>query len=231
MSEITNILVVGIGGRGVMTATEILAEAAIALGHDVKTEVAGMAQRGGSSRRTCASVRRCCRRRSRRAKPTSCSASNRPEYMRWCHMLRPAGLAFMNTGRLKPPVVELGLFDYPDDPVQQMKDAGTRVYAFDATALALGLGDIRLGNTVMLGAIADRCRFPPRRWRSACCSALRASRQRSSSRTAGLCRRPRSRRRGREGGCGTGLIYGKISHPIKGKGGATSPSVLFSRLT
>ncbi len=48
MSEITNILVVGTGGQGVMTATEILAEAAIAFGHDVKkTEVAGMAQRGG----------------------------------------------------------------------------------------------------------------------------------------------------------------------------------------
>ena len=48
MSENTNILVVGIGGQGVMTATEILAEAAIAFGHDVKkTEVAGMAQRGG----------------------------------------------------------------------------------------------------------------------------------------------------------------------------------------
>ena len=42
------LLVVGIGGQGVMTATEILAEAAIALGHDAKkTEVAGMAQRGG----------------------------------------------------------------------------------------------------------------------------------------------------------------------------------------
>jgi indolepyruvate ferredoxin oxidoreductase beta subunit len=47
-NSVTNILVVGIGGQGVMTATEILAEAAIALGHDVKkTEVAGMAQRGG----------------------------------------------------------------------------------------------------------------------------------------------------------------------------------------
>ena len=46
--DTTNILVVGTGGQGVMTATEILAEAAIALGHDVKkTEVAGMAQRGG----------------------------------------------------------------------------------------------------------------------------------------------------------------------------------------
>ena len=36
MSEITNILVVGVGGQGIMTATEILAGAAIALGHDVK---------------------------------------------------------------------------------------------------------------------------------------------------------------------------------------------------
>jgi indolepyruvate ferredoxin oxidoreductase beta subunit len=48
MSDITNILVCGIGGQGVMTATEILSEAAIAEGHDVKkTEVAGMSQRGG----------------------------------------------------------------------------------------------------------------------------------------------------------------------------------------
>ena len=31
MSDITNILVVGTGGQGVMTATEILAEAAIAV--------------------------------------------------------------------------------------------------------------------------------------------------------------------------------------------------------
>ena len=57
MSEVTNILVVGTGGQGVMTATEILAEAAIALGHDVKkTEVAGMAQRGGWFRRICVSA-------------------------------------------------------------------------------------------------------------------------------------------------------------------------------
>ena len=46
--DITNILVAGTAGQGVMTATEILAEVAIALGHDVKrTEVACMAQRGG----------------------------------------------------------------------------------------------------------------------------------------------------------------------------------------
>jgi indolepyruvate ferredoxin oxidoreductase beta subunit len=66
----------------------------------------------------------------------------------------------MNTGRLVPPVVELGLYDYPDDPVAAMRAAGTRVFSFDASAIASELGDLRLGNTVMLGAIADHLPFP-----------------------------------------------------------------------
>ena len=65
----------------------------------------------------------------------------------------------VNNSRFVPPVVELGLFDYPDDPVAEMRSAGTPVVAFDATTIALDLGDIRLGNTVMLGAIADYLPF------------------------------------------------------------------------
>jgi indolepyruvate ferredoxin oxidoreductase beta subunit len=38
------------------------------------------------------------------------------EALRWSHYLKPGGLALVNTSRLVPPVVELGLFDYPDDP-------------------------------------------------------------------------------------------------------------------
>lgn len=46
--RITNILVAGIGGQGVMTAAEVLSQTAVSQGYDVKkTEVAGMAQRGG----------------------------------------------------------------------------------------------------------------------------------------------------------------------------------------
>jgi indolepyruvate ferredoxin oxidoreductase beta subunit len=152
--DTTNILVVGTGGQGVMTATEILAEAAIALGHDVKkTEVAGMAQRGGvvsSHLRFGAKVL------SPQITPGSADVLlgfEAAEAMRWRHMLRPDGLVLMNTGRLVPPVVELGLYDYPDDPVAAMRAAGTRVFSFDASTIAQELGDIRLGNTVMLGAI------------------------------------------------------------------------------
>lgn len=160
MSDVTNILVVGIGGQGVMTATEILAEASIAMGHDAKkTEVAGMAQRGGV---VSSHLRFGPRVLSPQITPGTADVLlgfEAAEGLRWRHMLRPDGIALMNTARLVPPVVELGLFDYPADPIADMKAAGTRVVAFDATSIALGLGDIRLGNTVMLGAIADHLPF------------------------------------------------------------------------
>jgi indolepyruvate ferredoxin oxidoreductase beta subunit len=161
MNDVTNILVVGIGGQGVMTATEILAEAAIALGHDAKkTEVAGMAQRGGvvsSHLRFGAKV----------LSPQIMAGTadllvgfEAAEAMRWCHYLKPGGLVLMNTAHLVPPVVDLGLYDYPDDPIAEIKSRGYQVHAFDAMAIAMELGDVRLGNTVMLGAMADHLPFP-----------------------------------------------------------------------
>lgn len=160
MNGVSNILVVGIGGQGVMTATEILAEAAIAEGHDVKkTEVAGMAQRGGV---VSSHLRFGPKVLSPQIPPGSADillGFEPAEGMRWQHMLRPGGIALLNTGRFVPVVVELGLYDYPADPVASMRESGVPVVAFDASAIALELGDIRLGNTVMLGAIADKLPF------------------------------------------------------------------------
>jgi indolepyruvate ferredoxin oxidoreductase beta subunit len=65
----------------------------------------------------------------------------------------------VNDARLVPPVVELGLFDYPDDPIGLMHARGVRTVSFDAARIARELGDLRLGNTVMLGAIADHLPF------------------------------------------------------------------------
>ena len=159
--HVTNILVVGIGGQGVMTATEILAEAAIALGNDVKkTEVAGMAQRGGvvsSHLRFGPQV----------LSPQITSgtadlllAFEAAEALRWCHYLKPGGLVLMNTAKLVPPVVNIGLYDYPDDPVAAVRARGYEVRAFDAMAIAMELGEVKLGNTVMLGAVGDHLPFP-----------------------------------------------------------------------
>ena len=62
--------------------------------------------------------------------------------------------------RLSPPVVECGVFDYPPDPVGQLRALGVPLQAFDAAGIALEFGDIRLGKTVMLGAMSDHLPFP-----------------------------------------------------------------------
>ena len=158
---ITNILVCGIGGQGVMTAAEILAQTAIAKGFDVKkSEVAGMAQRGGV---VTSHVRFGRRVYSPVITPGAADvlvAFEAAEGSRWGDMLRPGGVAMVNTIRLAPPIVSAGLFKYPDDPVAQMRAAGITVVDFDAGAIARALGDLKLVNTIMLGAIADHLPFP-----------------------------------------------------------------------
>lgn len=156
----TDVLVVGTGGQGVLTASDILAEAAIAKGWDVKkTEVAGMAQRGGTVTSHL------------RFGPKVLAPAIIPgtadillgfevaESLRWITWIRPDGLAVVNTQRVVPPVVSNGLFSYPDDPIAEMKKHRARVYAVDAGAIALELGNARLANTVMLGAVADTLPF------------------------------------------------------------------------
>lgn len=49
MGRVNNIVIAGLGGQGVLTASDLLAEAAFRAGFDVKkSELHGMSQRGGS---------------------------------------------------------------------------------------------------------------------------------------------------------------------------------------
>ena len=154
-SKVTNILVSGIGGQGVMTAAEILSQTALHQGYDVKkTEVAGMAQRGGV-------VTSHVRFGDKVLSPSIPAGEadilvgfEPAEALRWCGQLRPDGVAMVNRVRQEPPVVSFGLYDYPDDPVGDMRKAGINVHAFDAGAIARELGNAKLVNTVMLGAIS-----------------------------------------------------------------------------
>ena len=157
-----NILVCGIGGQGVMTAAEILAQAAMSLGFDVKkTEIAGMAQRGGV---VTSHVRIGAKVMSPVIAPGTAdllAGFEIAEALRWSDQVRPGGRIVVNTQRLVPPVVTGGLFSYPDDPLAMLRATGVPVSAVDAAEIAAELGDRRLGNSVMLGAMADVLPFPP----------------------------------------------------------------------
>ncbi len=152
-SSITNILVAGIGGQGVMTAAEILAQTALSQGYDVKkTEVAGMAQRGG----VVTSHVRFGEKINSPAIPDGEAnlliGFEPAEASRWLDQLKPDGVVLVNQNEQAPPIVNIGLFDYPENPVQSIKECGIETHAFNASEIAEELGNFRLVNTIMLGA-------------------------------------------------------------------------------
>jgi indolepyruvate ferredoxin oxidoreductase, beta subunit len=157
----TNILVVGIGGQGVMTAAEALARAALAAGLEAtKTEVTGMSQRGGV---VCSQVRIGERVEAAEIRPGDAHlliAFEAAEGLRWSHYLARDGKAIVDRWRAVPPVVSSGIHEYPADPASEMRALGANTIDLDARSVAESLGDVRLANSVMLGAAAASLPFP-----------------------------------------------------------------------
>lgn len=162
-SDVTNIPVAGVGGQGVMTATEILAEAAIWLGHDVKkTEMTGMSQRGGV---VTSHLRFCDKVLSPKIAPRQADivvGSESAEALRRAHYLRQGGLVLMNTARLEPPVVSGGLYSCPADPVVEIRAGGIEMHAFDPMAIAKRLVTCGSPTASCSGPLPTSCRPAPR---------------------------------------------------------------------
>jgi len=160
MNSVINILVAGTGGQGVMTAADIIARAAILAGQDVKkTEVAGMAQRGGV---VTSHVRFGKQVYSPSITPGSADlllAFEPAEALRWVDYLHEGATALVNTVAQVPPVVSIGLFNYPDAPLEQLAQEPIHSHALEAGRLASRMGDYRLVNSIMLGATANYLPF------------------------------------------------------------------------
>jgi len=153
---VTNLLLCGIGGQGVLTAAELLARAAVAENHDVKkTEVAGMAQRGGVVTSHLRFGTRVLAPAIPAGEADILLGFEAAEALRWVGQLRPGGVAVVNALSVKPPVVHQGLFDYPDDPIGAMRARDVTIRTLDARAIAEDLGNTKLVNTIMVGAVAD----------------------------------------------------------------------------
>jgi indolepyruvate ferredoxin oxidoreductase, beta subunit len=153
---ITNILVAGIGGQGVMTAAELLARAALTAGLTAtKTEFAGMSQRGGS---VCSHVRVGASVRASAIRPGSAQlllALESAEALRYRTYLAADAMAFVSTLRAVPPVVSSGASTYPEAAAERLRESGVCVIEVDAPGIARSLGDVRLANSVILGAASS----------------------------------------------------------------------------
>ncbi|MBF0499023.1 MAG: indolepyruvate oxidoreductase subunit beta [Candidatus Riflebacteria bacterium] len=159
----TNILLCGVGGQGTLLASNILAETAMLAGFDVKkSEVHGMAQRGGS---VVSHVRFGSVVHSPLIRKGECDlllSFEELETLRWSVFLRPNGLVLMNAQRIMPMTVSGGEGIYPDTISERLTKLPARVHAVDALGKARELGNSKCVNVVLLGLMAKQLPVLPR---------------------------------------------------------------------
>lgn len=170
MIERLNFLFVGVGGQGVLTASDIAAQVALDLGLEAKkSEVHGFAQRGGvveSHVRWAPSVG------SPTCEPGTVDvlvAFELLEAARWVEWLRPGGAIVVNRQPIVPMSVSVGDAVYPPeaDIIAALEARAGRVVVVDALPLAEQAGNARTVNTVLLAALSALLETPAEVWEAA----------------------------------------------------------------
>jgi len=165
-----NILVSGVGGQGVILFSDLLASVALAAGLDVKkSEVHGMAQRGGS---VTSHVRYGTRVLSPIVEDGTADlvvAFEKLEAVRWVHALGPGGRLAYDSYRWDPLPVMLGLVERPDDRQldERLRNRAPNLVVVPAFEVAGALGNTRVQNVVMFGAVSRFLEFPASAYQAA----------------------------------------------------------------
>ena len=151
----TNILVAGVGGQGVILASDIMSEVFMEAGFDVKkSEVHGMAMRGGIVTSHFRFGKKVYSPLIKQGEVDLLFAFELLEGLRWINHLRADGKIVMNDHKVNPPIVNLGEMEYPKDIPEIIRSKFKGFYLVKGTEIALQMGDARAANVVLLGAIS-----------------------------------------------------------------------------
>ena len=152
---VTNILLSGVGGQGIILASDIMAEVFLEAGFDVKkSEVHGMAQRGGSVTSHVRFGKKVYSPIIKQGDVDILFSFEQLESLRWLNYVKPDGVILLNNHKINPPAVNLGQMEYPKDIPGIIRKRFDRFHLVDGTKLAFEAGDIRAANVVLLGTIS-----------------------------------------------------------------------------
>lgn len=155
MDKTMNIFLCGVGGQGILLASEIISSACMHAGFDVKqSEVHGMAQRGGS---VISHIRF-----GKKVYSPLIEAGDADivvsfevlEALRYLPYMNSSTKVIVNTQKILPAPVATGMDTYPADVIPQLKDRGLSVFSVDAFDIAQAMGETRAVNMVLVGALS-----------------------------------------------------------------------------
>ncbi len=155
MSEQGNILFCGVGGQGILLASEVTAFSLLAAGKEVrKSEVHGMAQRGGS---VTAHLRYGEKIYSPLISPGEADivvAFEMMEAVRYLPYMHGGSQVIVNTHKIFPTSVASGKMDYPENVLDELISRDIKVKELDAFEVANKVGEVRAVNIVMVGVLS-----------------------------------------------------------------------------
>ncbi len=152
---VNSILMAGVGGQGVLRASDILCEVLIAAGRDVKkSEVHGMAQRGGCVTSHIRYGRKVYSPIEKKGNVDILMAFESLESLRYFDYLKPLGRVIVNDIRLYPPAVNLGEMAYPPNAIDLVKERFADVEVVNARDMARAAGNLKTENTALLGVLS-----------------------------------------------------------------------------
>ncbi len=159
-----NILMVGVGGQGIILASDIVTRAAMLAGYDAKkSEIHGMSQRGGS-------VFSHIRFGEKVYSPTISEGEadilfslEELETLRWISYANPETHVICTTRQILPPTVT----DYPSGVREELTEVCPRVFFFDPDTVKEEIGNVKFLNVAMIGLMAPRLDIPEKAWQDA----------------------------------------------------------------
>ncbi|MHB0858646.1 MAG: indolepyruvate oxidoreductase subunit beta [Anaerolineae bacterium] len=167
MNHTINFLLAGVGGQGILLAADVVAWVGLAQAYDVKkSEVHGMAQRGGSVTSHVRWGRQVWSPTITLSEADYVLAFERLEALRYLNMLRPGGTLLVSDYRIAPVTVSSGNDRYPtpEEEARIYGEAHAEPTYVPAIAIAEALGQARVNNVVMLGALSATLDLPVTVW-------------------------------------------------------------------
>jgi indolepyruvate ferredoxin oxidoreductase beta subunit len=152
-----NMLIVGVGGQGVILASDTVAEIGMNNGYDVKkSDSIGMAQRGGSVVSHVRWGERVFSPMNKRGEVDFLVGFEKLEAARWAYYLKPEGVAIVSDVEVPPVSLISSKQSYPASE-ELMKAIGTytaNIYTIPATRICEEAGNSRALNMVLIGALS-----------------------------------------------------------------------------
>jgi len=163
----TNLIFSGVGGQGVLLMSDVVSLVALYDGKDVKkSEIHGMAQRGGSVVSHLRFGEKVYSPLIPYEKADFLISLEKLEALRSLDFLKPGGRIILNPQIIPPLPTLIGKESYPEEIERKLRERGI-LEIIPGTEIARKLGNPKVVNTILLGRLSLYLPFDTSLWRKA----------------------------------------------------------------